>query len=66
MKLNTIRKSRKQDLISAVVGTVPKYSEIQFLDISEKVLTKLSPSITKYIGAKVYENNGDTRDVIRT
>jgi hypothetical protein len=31
---------------------------------SEKVLTKLSPSISRYIGSKVYGNNGDIRDVI--
>jgi len=35
-----------------------KYSEQEFLDVSEAVLPKLSPSIARYIGAKVYQNNG--------
>jgi replication-associated recombination protein RarA len=29
-----------------------KYTDQQFLDVSEKVLTKLSPSIARYIGSK--------------
>lgn len=41
---------------------LPKYSE-EFLDICEKVLPKLSPSIARYIGNKVYNSNGDIRSV---
>ena len=33
---------------------LPRYSEAQFLDISEKVLSKKSPSIARYIGAAVW------------
>jgi MoxR-like ATPase len=40
------------------------YAEKQFLDISEKVLSKVSPSIARYIGAAVWKNQGDIRDVI--
>lgn len=45
---------------------LPKYSEQDFLNVVEKVLPKLSPGIARYIGSKVYENNGDIRDVIST
>jgi ATP-dependent Lon protease len=41
-----------------------KYTEEEFLNVSEKVLPKLSQSIARYIGAKVYANNDDIRDVI--
>jgi hypothetical protein len=40
-----------------------KYTKEQFLDVSEKVLPKLSPSIARYIGNSVYKN-GDIRNVI--
>ena|SRR5215469_7983988 len=43
---------------------LPKYSEQQFLDVSEKVLPKLSPSIAGYIGAQIWQQQGDIRDVI--
>jgi len=42
---------------------LPKYSEAEFLDVCEKVLPKLSPSIARYIGNKVYSSNGDIRSV---
>jgi hypothetical protein len=32
--------------------------------VSEKVLPKLSSSIARYIGANVWKNGGDIRDVI--
>lgn len=38
-----------------------KYSEEQFLDVSVKVLPKLSSSIARYIGNNVYKNGGDIR-----
>jgi ATP-dependent Lon protease len=41
-----------------------RYTEQQFLDVCEKVLPKLSLSISRYVGAKVYQNNGDIRDCI--
>ena len=43
---------------------LPRYTEEQFLDVSEKVLSKTSPSIARYIAAKVWKNEGDIRDVI--
>ena len=42
----------------------PKYREEQFLDVSEKVLPKPSSSLARYIGASVWKNGGDIRDVI--
>lgn len=41
-----------------------KYTESQFLDVSEKVLPKLSPSISRYVGMQVWNSQGDIRDVI--
>jgi hypothetical protein len=38
--------------------------EEKFLDVSEKVLLKLSSSLARYIGASVWKNGGDIRDVI--
>ena len=38
---------------------LPRYTEEQFLDVSEKVLSK-----TRYIAANVWKNGGDIRDVI--
>jgi hypothetical protein len=32
--------------------------------VSEKVLPKLSSSLARYIGANVWENEGDVRDVV--
>ena len=43
---------------------LPRYTEEQFLDVSEKVLSKNSPSIARYIAANVWKNGGDIRDVI--
>src|SRR5215831_7522722 len=43
---------------------LPKYTEEQFLNVSEKVLPKLSSSLARYIGTNVWNNRGDTRDVI--
>ena len=43
---------------------LPKYTEEQFLDVSEKVLSKTSPSIARYIRAIVWRHQGDIRDVI--
>jgi DNA polymerase III delta prime subunit len=43
---------------------LPRYTEEQFLDVSEKVLPKTSPSIARYIGASVWRNEGDIRDCI--
>ena len=43
---------------------LPRYTEEQFLDVSEKVLSKTSPSIARYIAANVWKNGGDMRDVI--
>jgi hypothetical protein len=35
---------------------LPRYTEEQFLDVSEKVLPKLSFSLARYIGANVWKN----------
>jgi hypothetical protein len=43
---------------------LPKYTEEQFLNLSEKVLPKLSSSLARYIGTNVWKNGGDIRDVI--
>jgi hypothetical protein len=43
---------------------LPRYTEEQFLDVSEKVLHKLSSSLARYIGANIWKNGGDIRDVI--
>ena len=43
---------------------LPRYTEGQFLDVSEKVQPKLSSSLARYIGASVWKNEGDIRDVI--
>src|SRR5215467_5607359 len=43
---------------------LPRYTEEQFLDVSEKVLSKTSLSIARYIAANVWKNGGDIRDVI--
>jgi Holliday junction DNA helicase RuvB len=43
---------------------LPSYTEEQFLNVSEKVLSKTSPSIARYIGAIVWRHQGDIRDVI--
>jgi holliday junction DNA helicase RuvB len=40
-----------------------RYTEEQFLDVTEKVLHKLS-NLAMYIGASVWKNGGDIRDVI--
>jgi hypothetical protein len=43
---------------------LPRYTEEQFLDVSEKVLPKLKNEIARYIGAQVWKIEGDIRDVI--
>src|SRR5215471_5051404 len=43
---------------------LPRYTEEQFLDVSEKVLPKTSPSIARYIGEQVWKSGGDIRDCI--
>jgi hypothetical protein len=42
---------------------LPSYAEQQFLDVSEKVMPELSSSLARYIGANIWNNGGDTRDV---
>jgi Holliday junction DNA helicase RuvB len=43
---------------------LPRYTEEQFLNVTEKVLPKLSSSLTRHIGANVWKNGGDIRDVV--
>jgi len=40
-----------------------KYTEPQFLDISERMLPKLHGAFARYIGSRVLKNGGDIRDV---
>ena len=44
---------------------LPKYTETEFQDVSEKVLPRIDPSIARHIGAQVWQNGlrGDIRDV---
>jgi len=43
---------------------LPKYTEEQFLNVSETVLPKLSSSLARCIGTNVWKNGGNIRDVI--
>jgi DNA polymerase III delta prime subunit len=43
---------------------LPRYTEKQFFDVSEKVLHKLGFNLARYIGASVWKMEGDIRDVI--
>jgi Holliday junction resolvasome RuvABC ATP-dependent DNA helicase subunit len=43
---------------------LPKYSLNEFLSICEKVIPKLSPPISRYIGTRVYERDGSIRDCL--
>ena len=45
-------------------SSCPDIQEARFLDVSQKVLPKLHPSIAKYIEAAVWKSQGDIRDVI--
>ena len=57
-KLSKLLQSRFRKLF------LPRYTEEQFLDVSEKVLSKISLSIARYIAANVWKNGGDIRDVV--
>jgi len=41
-----------------------RYTEEQFIQVSSKVLPKILENLARYIGATVYRNQGDIRDVI--
>lgn len=41
-----------------------RYTEEQFLNVSEKVLPKLSSGLARYIGVQIWNQQGDIRDVI--
>src|SRR5215467_12859839 len=43
---------------------LPRFTEEQFLDVAEKVLPKISPSLARYIGDSTWQHGGDIRDVI--
>jgi hypothetical protein len=43
---------------------LPRYTEEKLLDVSEKVLPKLSSNLAYCIGANIWNNGGDIRDVI--
>ena len=43
---------------------LPRYTEQQFIDVSVKILPKLSSNLAYCIGANVWKNGGDMRDVI--
>ena len=41
-----------------------RYTQEEFLNVSEVVLPKTSPSVARYVGANVWNRGGDIRDVI--
>ena len=43
---------------------LPRYDEIQFVDVSVKVLKNINDSLARYIGSTVFKNGGDIGDVI--
>jgi hypothetical protein len=43
---------------------LPRYDEIQIVDVSVKVLKNINDSLARYIGSTVFKNGGDIRDVI--
>lgn len=43
---------------------LPRYTEEQFLNVSEKVLSNLSTDIARHVGIMVWKAGGDIRDVI--
>jgi hypothetical protein len=45
---------------------LPRYTEEQFIQVAIKILPKISENLARYIGANVYRNQGDIRDVIST
>jgi hypothetical protein len=58
-----ILKSEKQMSSESLLSNM-RYTEQQFLDVLEKLLPKLSSNVTYCIGANVWKNGGDIRDVI--
>jgi replication-associated recombination protein RarA len=43
---------------------LPKYTEAQFISVTVKVLPKINENLARYIGATVFKNGGDIRDVL--
>src|SRR5215467_14601801 len=41
-----------------------RYTQEEFLNVSEVVLPKTSPSVARYVGVNVWNRGGDIRDVI--
>ncbi len=45
---------------------LPRYTEEQFIAVSQKVLPQLKNELSSYIGKLVFSQGGDIRDVIST
>jgi hypothetical protein len=43
---------------------LPRYTDEQFVEVSMKVLPKLSSDLARYIGVTVFKIGGDIRDVL--
>jgi replication-associated recombination protein RarA len=43
---------------------LPKYTEKQFISVAVKVLPRINENLARYIGATVFKNGGDVRDVL--
>lgn len=43
---------------------LPRYTEEEFIQVTIKVLPKISENLARYIGYTVFKNGGDIRDVI--
>lgn len=43
---------------------LPKYTEVQFLQVTQQVLPRLTSKIAEFIGKCVWQRQGDIRDVI--
>jgi hypothetical protein len=43
---------------------LPKYTEEAFISVAVKVLPRINENLTRYIGATVFKNGGDVRDVL--
>jgi MoxR-like ATPase len=43
---------------------LPRYTELQFIEVSVKVLPKIGENMARYIGFTVFRSGGDIRDVM--
>ena len=43
---------------------LPRFTEQQFIEVSVKVLPKIGENMARYIGLRVFKNDGNIRDVM--